>query len=108
MDFNDLPIVKEVNDELADPRFNTYRHGSPSTYQKGCKGPLCRKANRDRAHKGAGSESARAMDPYLSKRIHAHWVEYEWARVQAGETVVIKALKVVPPDEDCPQASGVA
>lgn len=99
MDFNELPIVKEVNDELADPTFATYRHGSPGTYNKGCKGPLCRKANRDRAHKGAGLDSARSMDPYLASRIHEHWVAFEWAKVEAGESVVIKALEVVKPNQ---------
>ncbi|ANA85972.1 hypothetical protein BH766_gp02 [Gordonia phage Demosthenes] len=99
MDFNELPIVKEVNDELADERFCTLRHGSPGTYHKGCRGPLCRKANRERVHKGRGSDSARAMDPYLESRTMEHWMEYEWTRVQAGESVVIKALQVVRPSD---------
>jgi hypothetical protein len=34
-------------DELLDEKFDTFTHGSKATYAYGCKGPLCRKAERD-------------------------------------------------------------
>lgn len=37
----------QVMDELLDDRFDTFTHGNKGTSSAGCKGPLCRKAERD-------------------------------------------------------------
>lgn len=37
----------QVMDELMDDEFDTFTHGIKSTYTNGCRGPLCRKAERD-------------------------------------------------------------
>lgn len=43
------PEMADVKNELADPNFASRRHGSRATYALGCRGPLCRKKERDRA-----------------------------------------------------------
>ena len=41
----DLP--EDVRDELNDPRYAGRTHYKKATYAKGCRGPLCRKLERD-------------------------------------------------------------
>jgi hypothetical protein len=44
------PILPpEVQAEIDQESFASYTHGLASTYHVGCRGPLCRKANRDKA-----------------------------------------------------------
>ena len=45
----DYTLLMEVTAELADPRTLDKTHGLVSTYNAGCRGPLCQKANRDYA-----------------------------------------------------------
>lgn len=40
-------IIKQVRSELSDLRFTGKEHGTRSLRVQGCKGPLCRKAQRD-------------------------------------------------------------
>lgn len=40
-------IEGEIHQELDDARFATKTHGRRSTYMAGCRGPLCRKSERD-------------------------------------------------------------
>lgn len=44
-----LPEMADVVEELNDPKYASRRHGSRATYALKCHGPLCRKAERDRA-----------------------------------------------------------
>lgn len=46
VDFDTLP--EDVIEELTDERFFGRKHYSRSTYAMKCRGPLCRKAERDR------------------------------------------------------------
>ena len=39
---------EDVRAELEDPSFITRKHYSRATYALGCRGPLCRKAEKDR------------------------------------------------------------
>lgn len=48
-DINQIP--EDVQDELTDPKFGTRKHYSRVTYSLGCRGPLCKKAERDRARR---------------------------------------------------------
>lgn len=41
-------LPKDVLDELTDEKFLHLKHNSRKTYYKGCRGPLCRKAERDK------------------------------------------------------------
>lgn len=43
--WDELP--QDVYDELKDPRFETRQHHSRSTSRDGCRGPLCKKAERE-------------------------------------------------------------
>jgi hypothetical protein len=49
-------LPEDVREELTDPRFTGRTHGKRGTYArasdggKGCRGPLCRKAERDEGH----------------------------------------------------------
>lgn len=43
----DLPGMEDVKAELEDPRFGNRLHGNFSAITVGCRGPLCKKANRD-------------------------------------------------------------
>lgn len=42
-------LIREVAAEIADGRFSGQSHYDRNTYQNGCRGPLCRKAERDNA-----------------------------------------------------------
>lgn len=51
MQLEDLQITKDIDAELADEEFSTATHGTAYCYGKGCKGPICKKGNRDRRRK---------------------------------------------------------
>lgn len=42
-------LERDTADELADEEFTNRKHYSRSTYKDGCHGPLCTKAERDKA-----------------------------------------------------------
>jgi hypothetical protein len=84
--WDELP--DDVRTELEDSRFASRTHGTRGTYAKasdggkGCRGPLCKKAERDDAEKkyaqrqanrgkkvvpGSKNEDARARDELLTK-----------------------------------------
>lgn len=66
-------IAKEVDEELADKSVPAHHHGRPIGYNNGCKGPLCRKAQRDRLRQPNGRGSANPMaDAYLELRLTEH------------------------------------
>lgn len=44
-------IHNDAQREVSDPAFAGRTHGKRATFAAGCKGPMCMKANRDRARK---------------------------------------------------------
>lgn len=60
MNLDDMQIAKDIDAELADQEHQTMTHGTAYCYGKGCKGPICRKGNRDRKRKSKGI----VMEPY--------------------------------------------
>lgn len=103
-------LPEDVIAELNDPRFENRTHGIRGTYAKaadggkGCRGPLCRKAERDEgadkyarrrardgktARSGLKDEEARARDELLDQIILWHRTQREYARLN----------KLVHPDE---------
>lgn len=44
-------VFEEVKLELNDPDFSTRQHGHTPTYTAGCRGPLCRRYERNRQRK---------------------------------------------------------
>ena len=59
-----LPFFPEdVALEVTDPLYLTSTHGKASTYNTGCRGPLCRMAQRERiTPEATRNTSARARD----------------------------------------------
>lgn len=47
----DKPENADIAEELLDPEYASRQHYSRATYAEGCHGPLCQKAERDRARK---------------------------------------------------------
>lgn len=60
-------LVKEIQDELADPAFQKYRHGRCGTNNKGCSGPMCRWARRTWQHANARAHAARKGKPFKQR-----------------------------------------
>lgn len=58
------PELKDVKDELDDPRFSGRSHGSRATYAKKCHGPLCSKAERDRGRNRNQKRAGDSGRPY--------------------------------------------
>lgn len=83
-------LPDDVRAELEDERYKTRVHYSRATYAEGCRGPLCRKAERDRGRRrnevratGAGRE----YEPKTEQRIEDN-AELDaiilWHREQMG------------------------
>lgn len=65
MNLSEIP--QDVIIELCDLEFGTRTHGTRACYAKGCRGPLCRKAERDRQavrRKLAAEAAGREYSPY--------------------------------------------
>lgn len=83
-------LVKEIQAELGDPTFKRYRHGRCSTNNRGCSGPMCRKARRDWRAANARTRAqmkGRAYNPRVSAEkimtdelfsLYEDWVEIQW------------------------------
>jgi hypothetical protein len=68
---DDFSIVIEVAQEVANQDFAS-RHGTRATKNKGCTGPLCRKALRDDLYGGAKSVTLARLDELLALLQHHH------------------------------------
>lgn len=81
-------LPKDVLAELLDPDYTGRSHHKKATYAKGCRGPLCRKAERDEAREdtrlaalAAGREyvqrptAAQDRDLELQAIAEWHWAE---------------------------------
>ena len=62
----------EVDRELADPGFPPAHHGRPIGYNSGCRGPLCKKSQRDRLRSRNGTSRSELIDEYLEYRLNEH------------------------------------
>jgi hypothetical protein len=60
--WNKLP--EDVKRELEDERFSGRTHHKKATYAKGCRGPLCRKAERDEAREDTRKAAVAAGREY--------------------------------------------
>ena len=59
-----MPEMKDVVDELEDPRYGGRSHGSRATYAIKCRGPLCNKVERDRQRRRNQAKARKAGRPY--------------------------------------------
>ena len=64
-------LPDDVREELLDPKYFGRRHYSRATYAKGCHGPLCKKAERERTRwrtEEKAEEAGRAYIPGENRR----------------------------------------
>lgn len=86
---------KEVCDELSDPEYSKRSHHNVGTYDQGCRGPLCRKANREHPRR---KRSDRGVPVYLlrEERIFDPVLEYFHTvmkyRIRQYQQEIIKEL----------------
>lgn len=62
-------IREEVDNEIASPICDPAQHGRPIGYSLGCRGPLCRRSNRDRQRKKNMASYSEMEDQYLERRL---------------------------------------
>jgi hypothetical protein len=60
-------LPADVRAELEDPEYITRSHYSRATYAEGCRGPLCRKAERDRGRRRNEHRATEAGREYEAK-----------------------------------------
>lgn len=69
-------IEQAVAEEIADPRFGLRTHGTPSCFNKGCNGELCKLRRRIDQRRIRGSKmEPTPLDKYLLELMHKHWAE---------------------------------
>lgn len=67
-------LQRAIEKELANPKHSGRVHGRRGTYTLGCRGPLCRKANRDYGR--ARLNSLTPLGPYEAPDRDAIMAEY--------------------------------
>lgn len=60
-------LSEEIFEELTDERYSRLKHNSNATYARGCHGPLCRKAERDRALQRNEEKAQKEGRVYVSR-----------------------------------------
>lgn len=69
-------VGREVDQELNDPRFPKHHHGRPIGYNSGCRGPLCRKSQRDRIRNNYPAKKRRGPDnPMLEQYLEIKLIQ---------------------------------
>lgn len=107
--WDELP--DDVRTELLDPRFTSRTHGNRGTYArasdggKGCRGPLCKKAERDDAEAKYKRRRQAQGKPYAvgEKNPEARARDELLTRIQlwhAGQIYLSKLNRLVQPDDD--------
>lgn len=67
-------LIRSIERELANPEHAGRSHGSRSTYNKGCHGPLCRKANRDYGRERHDCNERRGARHVARDAVLAQWI----------------------------------
>lgn len=57
-------LADDVRDELSDEAYSGRSHYSRATYAKGCRGPLCRLAEKERGRRRNAARAEAAMRRY--------------------------------------------
>jgi len=76
--------------ELLDEEFSRRTHGSPRTYDAGCRGPMCTKGMRLRARRrttGGANERYTYIDPILD-----HWCKVAYERIEAAKARILEQV----------------
>lgn len=74
-----LNLPEDLYREVIDPRYMTRTHGNVSTSNRGCKGPLCRRAareNREALRRKQAESEGREYKPKPYKRKDTYTDEY--------------------------------
>lgn len=61
-----MSMKEEIEDEIDDERFNRYWHGRPMGTNKGCRGPLCRMAQRNRVRPANNQNASIVRDTLIA------------------------------------------
>jgi hypothetical protein len=81
---DDLP--NQVMDEILDARFDEMTHGTKSTSAAGCKGPLCRKAERDACARRYRARAGKEVKRYRPRQgaYPEEWLQdlIDWHRAE--------------------------
>jgi hypothetical protein len=95
----DFTVVIEVAQELANPSI-TSRHGTRTSKNRGCDGPLCRKALRDSLYGGARTARLKRIEPLLAHLQEQHdeaWVKSlpkeERDKLEANANRVLETMR---------------
>lgn len=89
MQLEDLQISKDIDAELEDEEFKGATHGTSYCYGRGCKGPICKKGNRDRKRATRNAHPVPGpFDDYIEHRRE----EYLSARALEREQFKLKGM----------------
>lgn len=84
----------DVLTEVLDEHFNTRQHHNVGTYNQGCRGPLCRKANREHPRRKSPAVTATQL---REERVYDPVLEYFNVvirhRVRMAQQTMLKDLK---------------
>lgn len=87
-------LWQEVLSEVLDENFNTRQHHNVGTYNQGCRGPLCRKANREHPRR---KSSAGTVTQLREERVYDPVLEYFNVvvrhRVRVAQQLMLRDLK---------------
>ena len=95
---NHAGLVREIMDELNDEKYMSLRHGERHTRNRGCKGPLCQKAQRDwwrEHHRRDNKARGLATRPYRRSTLYLA-VEPIIAAVKAIHDKEFDARRLAP------------
>lgn len=87
-------LWREVVAEMSDDEYKTRSHHNVGTYTQGCRGPLCRKANREHPRRKSPEASIMAL---REERIYDPVLEYFHVvfkhRIRAAQSELLKEVK---------------
>jgi hypothetical protein len=90
-------IAQEVMDEILDPEFDEMTHGNKHSYSAGCRGPLCRKAERDACARRYRARADREVKDYAPRRkaYPEEWLQemIDWHRAERVKIGKFRSLR---------------
>jgi|SRR6188768_3636146 len=89
-------LASAVMDEILDPEFDTFTHGNKGTSYRGCKGPLCRKAERDSCAARYRKRVGRDVKEYAPREsaYPEEWLQeiIDWHRAERKKIGISRSL----------------
>lgn len=83
-------VKADIQVELANPKFDSVRHGGGYAYDKGCAGPLCRKYVRDKQRiiARAKMEPGGILKPRMSTQLQDQCIELVIEELQCQDRLI--------------------